>query len=287
LLMVSQSQGKSRRRVIHEYSRSLHEKSRDKKRLRKRVGEPASEEKPAATEREISDKTLKRLHTLGIQKFGSSPFSEHFDRWLFDVAAVLDEFEKHPSISLDEQFVEERSQTLDNIKRQLEHTRRKEFLLNQEIAKRSDSRSRLQQINSEYVTMAKTIRSRKNAETRRQYIIINRLKKEQDIVIRLKTGFFRGISKKDREQKELEISQQLDDQQNQLELAMLNFKAEQKVLREEYEKKREPTLERIKQFQKMVQSTESDGSLEERWLACEALIDSVNNFLQRKANNQK
>ncbi len=280
--MVSSPPAKSPRRVIHEYRRSLHETGRDKKRIRRRVGEPLLEEKPVATEKEISEGTLKRLHTLGSQKFGSSPFSEHFDRWLNNVGAVLGEFESHPNIGIDDQYVKERSQTLDIIKLQLEERRRRETALNQEISNLSDLKNRFAQINTEYVTMATVIKNRKKAEIKRLYSTIDRLKKEQDRVIRLKTGFFRGISKKDREQKESEISQQLDDKQNELEMTMLKFKAEQKTLREEYEEKRAPVLEQIKQFQKLVQSTEIDGSLEERWFACEALIDAVNTFLQRK-----
>ena len=64
---------------------------------------------------------------------------------------------------------------------------------------------------------------------------------------------------------------------------MLNLKAQQKQLQEEYERKREPVQEQIKHFQKMIGNMETDGSLEERWFVCEALIDTVNNFLQRKA----
>jgi hypothetical protein len=103
------------------------------------------------------------------------------------------------------------------------------------------------------------------------------------MVIRMKTGFFRGVSRKDREQKEMEIVQELSDKQRELELVMLSFGAEQKELRAEYERKREPVMEQIKNFRKIMRNTETDDSLEERWFACEALIDAINTFLQRKA----
>ena len=99
----------------------------------------------------------------------------------------------------------------------------------------------------------------------------------------MKTGFFHGISKKKREQKELAIAQELNDKQTELELVMLDFSAKQKELRAEYDRKREPVLEEIKKFHRIIQTLETDGSLEERWFACEALIDAVNSFLQRKA----
>ncbi len=49
-------------------------------------------------------------------------------------------------------------------------------------------------------------------------------------LVRMKTGFFRGVSKKDREQKEIETTQELITAQGELELAMLEFtKAQEKA----------------------------------------------------------
>jgi hypothetical protein len=280
--MVSQPRVRSPRRVIHEYKKSLRE-GKDKKRIRKRVGEPLREVKPAATEKEVSEATLKRLHTLGSQKFGSSPFSGHFDRWLNNVEAVLGEFESHPNIGIDDQYVRERSQALDIIKLQLEERHRNETALEQEIQNLSDYKDRLSQIDNEYQSMASAIKAQKNSEIKRLYSVINRLKREQSIVIRLKRGFFQRILRKDGENKEIEIEQELNDKQRELELVMLDFSAQQKELRDEYERKREPVAKQIKRFMKLVRESEVDGSLEDRWFACEALIDTVNTFLQRKA----
>ena len=282
--MGYQPHAKSPRRAIHEYRKTLREKGKDKKRIHRHVGRPSREEKPTATEKEVSEGTLKQLHTLGNQKFGSSPFSQHFDRWLTDVAIVLSEFESHPNISVDDQFVRERSQILSIIKQQLEDRRRKEASLEQEIRNLSNSRKSLEQINTENVTMMRAIKTQKNRELKRIYRIIDRLKKEQEKVIQMKTGFFQGISRKDREQKEIEMSHELDDKERELELVVLDFNVRQKKLREEYERRREPVLEQTKKFRKLFENLETDGSLEERWFACEALVDSVITFLQRKAN---
>ena len=53
-----------------------------------------------------------------------------------------------------------------------------------------------------------------------------------------------------------------------------------------YEKKKEPVLDQLYDFKKKIRHMDSDGSLEERWFACEALIDSINSFLQRKATTK-
>ena len=282
--MGNQPRIKSPKGAIHGTKKPLREKGKDRKRIHRRNGRPIREEKHTPTEREVSEVTLKRLHTLGIQKFGSSPFSEHFDRWLTNVTTVLSEFESHPNIGVDDQFVKECAQTLSSIKLQLEDRRRKEAALDPELKSLSDYRNRLKQINTEYASMTGAIKGRKNREVKRLYSIIDRLKREQERVIQMKTGFFRGISRKDREQKEMEIAQELNNKQKGLELIILDFKVAQKVLRDEYDRKREPVFEQIKIFQKTIEDTETDGSLEERWFACEALIDAVNTFLQRKAD---
>ena len=242
----------------------------------------AQDEKRLLNNREISEITLKRLHTLGNQKFGSSPYSQHFKRWLANVESVLAEFESHPDIGTDDLFVKECADTVAEIKQQLENRRKRETTIDQEIKYLSDCKSHLQQINYEYVEALRAWRNQKSGQTKRLNSEIIHLKKEQDKVIRLKTGFFRGISKKERERKELEIIQKLNDKQNELELQILNFNSEQIKLQEEYYANREPLIEQIKYFRKIVREVEIDASLEDRWFACEALVDAINSLLQRK-----
>jgi DNA repair exonuclease SbcCD ATPase subunit len=219
---------------------------------------------------------------LGKQKFGSSPFSEHFDRWLTNVTIVLDEFESHPNIQVDEQFGFERTQALSTIKNQLENRRQKEGTLEKELKALSDCKNRLKEFNSEYLAKAKFIKTQKNRETKQFYTAIEQLKEEQDTIIKMKTGFFRGISQKEREQKEAEIIQQISHKQNQFETLMLDYNLQQKDLRADYENKRAPVVWQIKCLKENVANLEADGSLEERWLACDALADSVSTFMLRK-----
>ena len=281
--MGYQPKTKAAKGAVHRYSKAFREKRKGKKRIRRRIGRSPREEKRIATEREVSEITLRRLHTLGNQRFGCFPFSEHFDRWLSNVTAVLSEFESQPNMTADDQFCKERLETLSIIKLQLEDRRRKEASVDQEISSLSVVKNRLKQIDTEFSAKMKAIKDRKRSELKRLYGIINRLKREQDNVVRLKAGFFRGISKRKKERREIEIAQELSIKQRELELVLLNFNAIQRVLREEYEGRREPELEQIKLFQKRIRNLEDDGSLEERWFACEALTDAVNTFLQRKA----
>jgi hypothetical protein len=288
LFMGYQSRKKSPKGAIHQYRKNLREKRKNKKNVQGQVGRPVEmEERPTATEREISEVTLTRLHTLGSQKFGSSPYSEHFDRWLTNVTVVIAEFESNPNVGIDDQFEQECSRTINAVKQQLESIRRRETAADQEEKKLFDARNRLKLFNAEYAIKSKEIRNRKTSQTRRLIKCIKDLKKEQDRIIRLKTGFFHRTSKKKSERLEMEVTQELNDKQSELELCMMNFKAALVELEHEFSKKKEPIFEDIKSFKKTIENTETDGSLEERWIACEALADSMNAYRERKAAQQK
>ena len=281
--MDNQPHPRTPKRAIREFKKTLREKGTDRKHIHQREDGTNREPKPFATEKEISDGTLKQLHTLGNQRFGSSPFSLHFNRWLTDVAIVLNEFESNHNIAIDDQYAKERSQILAIIKQQLEDRCNNEVLLDQEMKSLSGSTKNLEKIHLEYVSVIRAIKTQKNREVRRMNRMVDSLKKEQEKVIQMKTGFFRGISRKDREQREIAIAQELDAKEREFEMAVLDFNAKQKKVLEEYERKREPVLEQVKKLKKISQNLETDGSLEERWFACEALVDSIITFLQRKA----
>jgi hypothetical protein len=257
-------------------------KVKDRRGKARSVGNSTREEKHVATMKEVSDKTLKRIRNLGSQRFGSSPFSEHFDRWLVNLTDVLSEFESNPNINADEQFVKERSQILSIVKIELEERRRKEATLEEASKNLSNSKNLLDAIKKEYDSRMSEIKGQRNREIKRLYNNIDSLREELDNIVRMKTGLFRGISKKDREQKEMETTQVLNTEQRELELAMLDFTEAQERLRDEYERKRQPVIEQIRDCQKKIETLETDGSREDRWFACEALVDSVNALLQRK-----
>jgi len=280
--MGYQSRIKSSRNTANKKTRSLREKSKTKKGYPRRLGGQNEDVKPVITPAEFVELTLKRLHTLGAQKFGSSPFSEHFTRWLANVEVVLGEFDGCSLVFVDELFRVECTETLNAVRMQLEERRRKEVIAEQETKNLQYCRVALKQINIDYAIAINALKTQKNREINRLSCSIDQLKSDQDRIIRLKTGFWRGISKKEREQKEFAVMQALNEAQAALELTVLNFKAQQKVLREQFDHKREPIQKQIQIFQKKVQEAETDGSLEERWFACETLADIINGVMQRK-----
>jgi hypothetical protein len=272
----------SSKKISREYKKTFQKKKQTNKRSNIHDTKQNWEEKTVSSQQQIFEITLKRLHTLGNQKFGSSPFSEHFDRWLLNVEAVLNEFETQPKVNVDEQFTKERNQAVAAVKLQLENRRQQETSLEVQINDVSNAKNRLQQIKKEYLTKTLVLKSQKITAVKRLNKELEALKKEQYQIVKMKTGFFRGITKKEREQRENLTMQHHSDKQQELEVTVLDFKEKQKQLREEYEKKCTPLLEELKVFQKCTKEMDEDNSLEERWFACEALSDAVNNFFQRK-----
>ena len=280
--MGYQSRTRSNKKGIREYRKTFREKNKSTKRSNKQTAKQNWEETTTPSQQQIFEIHLKRLHTLGNQKFGSSPFSEHFERWLLTVETVLDEFENQPDINIDDQFTKERNQVLTTVKLQLENHQQIENTITRQINSLSGAKKRLQQTNNEYLTKLLTLKNQKTVTLKRLNSELEILKKEQDQIIKLKAGIFRGISKKEREQKEALVVQKYLDKQQEFEVTVLDFKEKQKQLREEFENKRDPLLEDVKNLQKYVKDIDEDNSLEERWLACETLRDTINNFFQRK-----
>jgi hypothetical protein len=272
---------RSSKKASREYRKNFQKKKQNNKRLDRHDTKQSWEEKTSSSQ-QIFETTLKRLHTLGNQKFGSSPFSEHFDRWILNVETVLGEFESQPDMNVDEQFTKERDQAFTAIKLQLANRRQQENSIEMQITDISNAKNRLQQTKKEYLTKALILKSQKIAALKRLNMELEKLKEEQDQIVKMKTGIFRGITKKGREQRENVIVQRYGDKQQEIEVTTVYFKEKQKQLREEYENKCIPLLEDIKASQKCTKEIDEDNSLEERWFACESLSDVINDFLQRK-----
>lgn len=240
------------------------------------------EENQAPASEQVVEKTLGRLRSLGNQIFALSPFTEYFNDWLVNLRDTLSDFDSTSAISADDQFAKECSQILSNIERDLEERRHKEIAHDGAMKSLSDNRSLLERIDEESATKTAQIEGRKNSEIKRQSKKLQGLKEELARLAQIKTGIFRSISTKAKEQKEAEVTQTFNSAQTELELAVRNFTAEQEKLRNECEKRKQPIIEQIRNLQKEIDNLEIDGSLEARQATCEALVNAINALLQRK-----
>lgn len=272
----------SRKGKSRQYKQPFTQKSKVKKHLQRSTAQAIDNAQHIPTQQEIIEDTLKRLHTLGNQRFGSFPYSEHFNRWIASVETVLADFTSNPNIGIDDEFTDDCQQILNGIRNNLEQIHRKETTIDQELQSLSQQKNQLREIDNEYANRTRTLRESNHLVIQRINNEIEELKKEQEKIIKTKAGLFHRISKKERERREIAIIEELTKKQTELELATLDLKQAQKLLRDEFDKRRDPVLEEIKKLQKNLEGLESDGSLEERWFACEALTDAVNMFLLRK-----
>lgn len=261
------------------------EKAKAKSRGQKRRsgGSYVSEEDHVPTSEEVVDRTLKRLRNLGNQVFALSPFSEHFSRWLVDLRVVLSEFESSPTVSVDDQFLKERSQILSNVELELEKRGSEEASCDEAIKSLSDNRILLERIEGEYTARTRDAEGQKEFEIKRLSSNVDGLREELDRIARMKTGIFRAVSKKAKARKETEATERLNLAQKELASTVQNFAAEQERLRDEYEKKKQHVIEQIRVEEKEVENEDVDGSLETRQAACEVLTNAVNALVERKS----
>ncbi|HVP16174.1 MAG TPA: hypothetical protein VMT42_02280 [candidate division Zixibacteria bacterium] len=258
-------------------------KAKSKGQKRRSGGTYVSEEDHVATLEEVVDRTLRRLRNLGNQVFALSPFSEHFGRWLVDLRVVLSEFESSPIVSVDDQFLKERLQILSNVELELEKRRSEEASCDEAIKSLSANRIVLERIEEECTSKTRNVERKKEVEVKRLSSNVDGLREELDRIARMKTGIFRGVSKRAKARKETEATQKLNSAQKELDSAEQNFAAEQERLRDEYEKRKQPVIEQIRVEEKEVENQDVDGSLETRQAACEALVNAVNALAERKS----
>jgi len=261
--------------------RSPHEKKKTKGKKHRSSGKYLLEESPVPSMAEVAEKTLSRLHSLGNQIFAVFPFNVYFDGWLVNLKDVLITFESSSNISADEQFTQECAKVLADVEHQLEERRRKEVSVEEAIKSISAHKILLQLSEEEYTAKTRVVEGQRNSELARLNNSIEGFRKDLADLAMVKAGLFRAMSKKAKAQKEAEITQKLNATQNELESVVQNSAVEQESLRKEHETKKQLAIEQMEELQKKIEGSEIDASLEDRRVACEALVNAVNALLQR------
>lgn len=266
------------------------EKAKQKKSDKQRASSSQlfSEERvPSA--KEVFDRTLNTLNRLGSQRFPIAPFYEHFDRWLLNLRTVLSEFESNPLISVDGQFAKQYSQVLSDIEQALKERREKEVSREEEIRRISqnlqDARNLLARTERELAVKKKEISDRKKRTVKPPSGKAGKPGKEQNRIVRSRTGFFRGLFKKAQPQSEAEATQSLDSVKRKLSRTEQTSAGEQEKLQDEYDRRKQSILEKVANHQKEIEDLEAETSIDDavslRREACEALVDAVNALLLR------
>lgn len=264
--------------------RTKQERKKARGKKRRSRGKYLLEERHTPTSEEVLENTLSRLRSLGNQVFALFPFRAYFNDWLVSLKDVLIALEANPNVSVDEQFVKERTEILARIERALEKGSLKEISLSEAIKKLSHNRTLLERIEKDYATGRREIERRKNSENKRLQKDIRTVGKELDELAKVKAGLFRVVSKKEKAQKKTEAVKRLKALQNKLELTAQNAADEKEKLQKEYEKRKQLVIRGIGNLQKEIANSEVDHSLKARQAACEALANAVKELLKRETS---
>ncbi len=234
-----------------------------------------------ATAQEAAEETVNKLRKLGSQVFAVYPFSEYFGIWLRNVREALSEFESNPVIKSDDQFSRDSQQILSDVESRLDERRQIEKSRIGVAEELSEKRQILDRLEKEFSAREREAEVHGKEEIKRLSSVISDLKERLNDVERLKTGLFRSFSEKAKAHRMAEVQQELDSAKRESDLAVHNSGAGRRKLKEDYEREKTPVLERINLLEKELEDEETDGSLQNRDDACEALIKAMNALLER------
>ncbi len=253
----------------------------------KRAGGKQAPEVPAGPSlNEIAESAFKTLSNLGTQTFALFPFSQYFDDWLMNIRRVVSEFESNPTVTVDEQFVKERSQIFVDVEREFADRRLKEASMQESATALSDTNHFLAQLDADYASQTRTLSQKRNSDIERLTKNVHNLEEELILTEKMKTSFFSPMSKRIKAQKTSEVTQKLSTAKAELEVAMQNFRVEQEKLHDDYMNKKMATAGKVQELEKEIANIETDTSTEARRKTCDALVNSINAFIQRKQTPQ-
>jgi len=231
---------------------------------------------------EVVEKILDRLSKLAGQTFAFSPFSQYYDDWLLSLKSVLSEFESNPAVAVDEEFVEVRLQVIAEVELKLAERKREEAVLEEATRRLAEQNNLLIQTDTGYSHSTQKLESQRNSEVKRLTRSAHDFEEELEEATQIKASVFSPFSRRAKANKITEVTRKLDAAKSELESAVKAFEIEQEKLRGEYEKKKQAITEQVQSLEQKIGDLETDGSVEDRRSACEALVNTVKALLQRK-----
>lgn len=155
--------GPRRSAVRRQVSKSEHEKKTKEKKQRTAAGKYLEEETQVSA-KDIVERTLGSLTRLGNQIFALSPFSQYFDPWVVNLRQIVLEFESNPAVTVDEQFVKERTQIFLDVEGALAEKRIAESSLDGEAKELADNNHLLVETDKEYAEKTRQLSFKRNAD---------------------------------------------------------------------------------------------------------------------------
>jgi hypothetical protein len=276
----------------------------------RRFGRPAAKKKVAKDKRgpqetsgiytesspvdlnQVRSVTMNSLEHLGNQRFALPPYSEHFQRWIKDVAALLADFERRLPRPIDQPLKASMEKTLTEIEIAL----RERTAIETDISGRlSDMQRRTAALESQLLKLESDYRTGTHQTRKRREQSFERLRREiealeQERLRRLheRPRFFQRIfhrSEANLEQK----SDSLRSKKTELANSREALATELETQRIRYETKRRQITEQLSILRaRLEESKESklDDALETRQAACEQLRMQVYEAVDKALKQQ-
>ncbi|MGO8805782.1 MAG: hypothetical protein ACLQO7_04135 [Candidatus Bathyarchaeia archaeon] len=272
--------GPRRSAVRRQVSKSEHEKKTKEKKQRTAAGKYLEEETQVSA-KDIVERTLGSLTRLGNQIFALSPFSQYFDPWVVNLRQIVLEFESNPAVTVDEQFVKERTQIFLDVEGALAEKRIAESSLDGEAKELADNNHLLVETDKEYAEKTRQLSFKRNADVQSLSTDIREL--EDDVASQelVKISFYKFNAKRKAAESLAKVKQDLKSKKAELEVTLSTFTADQEKLHDDYEKKKQEITEKIESLHKALEKLETDTSVESRQASCNALACAVNALIQR------
>jgi hypothetical protein len=237
---------------------------------------------------QVCSVTVNALEHLGNQRFALPPFSEHFQRWMKDIATLLLDFETQIPQAVNQQYRENIDKIITNLQVALKGRTDTETNISNRVSDAhrqiAKSENELAKLDHDYKTQNHEVRRRYEQSFERLRVEINTLDQERLRILHakpslLKKLFHRSESNLEEKTNVIRSKKNAFDDHKQL------LKHDLETHRLKFENERKQINERLQaQLAHLEESKDSklDDALEIRKRACEqlrrAIIDAVNNL---------
>ncbi len=241
---------------------------------------------------QLSSKILNAIEHLGSQRFALPPFSEHFQRWMSDIRALLMEFESELPGAVDKQYRENVEKSLSIVQEVLTKRIEVEKNASSEISnlhqRLAATEIELSKFDHDYKTHIRQIRSRHERSAQELGEEIASIDKQRMKILREKPNFLQRIFRRSESTLE-ERTSELQSKRNSLGRSKQTLKEELEKSRADYESRRKHIVEEHEELRaKMAELSGKtlDDALEIRKIACQELHRTVSEAVGRLLREQ-
>ena len=240
----------------------------------------------------VCSATLNSLEHLGNQRFVLPPFSEHFGRWMENIAAILFDFETKLPEVVNQQYRENIDRTITNLKVSLKERTDAETTISnrqsdvqRQIAKYENELAKLDQV---YKTRNHEVRRHHEQSFAKLRTEINTLDEERLRILHTKPSLLKKLFRRSDDNLEkktivLKSKKHAFDDRKQL------LKQELETHRLKYENEREQITEKLHAQQAQLEESKDsklDDALEIRKTACEELRRQISEAVDNLPKHQ-